>query len=436
VAAPAPRLPVLAAALALAVLAGSTLLAPTGVAQGACPADPALGITPLRFDVPSAQPGQSYVGDVQVQSTYQDAKTVQVNTSGAAAPWVTTDPAGSFTVDGCSGGTVHVRHVQVTVEVPVAAGPGSRLAYVAFTTDVGTGASGSPVRAGAALTVNVTVGGTAVVRLEWSGGSAADTDSEHVPTGGATASNTGNVATTATLSADVVRQGATTPLANATASLRVDPGDSVPVNVTFDRPLPEGQYTMRFHADGNGPPFSAGAAFKVTAPGTLAPAGVLLVLDHAPYGTVGLPLRIDARFRNTGTLAIRAAQLKAEVHRADGTLLAPLASDALAVPTGASVNLTVYWTPPAAGTYTLTGHVLYDGYTTPDQPGPLNVRPAASGAAGFAVPWWLWLLLAVLVVGGLVAWLSTRRRQRPPGTSKPPPMRRSDPEMARTLRRR
>ncbi|MEA3202532.1 MAG: hypothetical protein QOI63_198, partial [Thermoplasmata archaeon] len=85
------------------------------------------------------------------------------------------------------------------------------------------------------------------------------------------------------------------------------------------------------------------------------------------------------------------------------------------------VNLTVYWTPPAAGAYALHGQVLYDGYLSHPNDSTLNVQGSPVLPGGISL-WLVWLLLAI-VAAGIAGWLVWRRRRDKPRKRKErPPM--------------
>ncbi|MFO1532341.1 MAG: hypothetical protein ABR562_01365 [Thermoplasmatota archaeon] len=392
---------------ALALMLVAVACAPALDGQAGCNS---VGVTPIAMAVADAQPGQSYVRSVTVQNPCPYGRDIAIAAEGEAGPWMSTSPSGSFHL-----GPADQRSVQVTIQVPALAGPGGREALLRFTGAATQDESGnSQVAVAAAVPLNVTVGGTAVVRLGWTEADASDVESLNPPVGHANATNTGNVAATARMAATVTALDGTAVLARGNGSLTLKAGDSGRFTVYFTDKLPVGQYVMHFQSTvPQG--FAADRPFKVTVPGEHPPSGTLLAIQHAPYGTAGLPLRIDGTFRNDGNVAIRAAQLKAEVKQG-GELLAALESPVLAVPVGATVNLTAYWTPPAAGTYDLAGHVVYDGYVTPDSTSPVN----AKAAAGLGFPWWILLVAGLVVVGGLAAWLLAGRRRDGPKPGRRP----------------
>jgi hypothetical protein len=380
--------------------AGPALLLALLVAWPAAGQVESWGVAPGVVEVDGAQPGQAYLAKVQLQNQFDSEAHVTVERSGEAGGWTTLDAPSSFTLAARSS-----RDVTLTIAVPAAQGPSRVNGQVTFfrEPDAMPSGSGASTRRGAGVLLHIDVGGTAVERLTWSLPRAEDAAEGADVHAFATARNEGNVRTTARLLGEVLPFEGSEVLGNGTGTLSVRPGEQGEVQVTFKAGLAVGQYRVHLHADG----LDATLPFKVIPPGTLPPDGTLKAILHPARATAGQPVRIDAWFQNTGTQPIRGAAFKGEARKGD-TLLAPLQSDALAVAPGQSVNLTVYWTPPAAGTYTLVGAVLYDGFLTPESQSLLNVEPA--GAAQ-SLGWWWLALLALLILLAVWVWRRIRKKQ-------------------------
>jgi hypothetical protein len=397
-----------AAALLLLLAAGALPLAHAQGCNG-------LGVTPITIDVPDAQQGQAYRHVLSVQNPCGFTRSITSETTGDVAVWTTLTPA---TFDLAPNGHTQV---EVLIHVPDQQGPGSQLGYARFVSDAGAGPTGSgqSVSAAVAVPINVTVGGIAVEKIVWGAARVEDAPEGDPVHAFATARNEGNVRTTATARGQVLPFTGNGTLKEATGSLALGPGEEKEVPVTFPAGLPVGQYRARLLAEG----LDQTMPFKVVAAGSIPPDGLLHALLHDARVQAGQPARIDAWFTNTGKVVIRSAVLKLEAR--EGTpLLAALQSDALAVQPGQSVNLTLYWTPPSAGTYTLRGEVLYDGFLTPASESLLNVE-------GGGTPWWLWAVLAFLVLAAVVLALVLVRQRRAAAeaarTRHPAPVRRAPP---------
>lgn len=385
----------LLALLALAVLAAG--LAPTS-AQGN---DQGLGMSPERFTVPTAQPGETYQLTVILQNRRGFEDTIDVALDGEAGAWASTDPAGPFAL--AAGAD---RPIVVRIAVPSSAGPGTRDGLIRFTGTASTDpdGTGASVRPSLGLLLNATVGGQATVRLAWLGVRADDAEAGQPVPAFIQVRNDGNVRTTAEATGEVLPFLEDSPvLSSARGSLVVLPGETSEVPVLFPAGLAIGQYRARLtSADGS---FTGTDEFKVVAPGQKAPSGTLRVLEHSNQATVGRPVRVDGWFENSGSTGIASARLTLELRR-DGELVQVSSSEALAVAAGTHANLTAYVTPDRAGEYTLSGTVAYDGFLT----APRESRLRATAEAGGLASWW-WILL-VLVVLTLLAWLWAWRKGR------------------------
>jgi hypothetical protein len=382
------------------------LLAGLAAVPADAQADGKFAISPGRHDIADAQAGQSYLRSVQVQNEFDTPSTITVTTSGEAGAWTATQPASGFAIAARGSATV-----QLTVTVPPGAGPGNRTGWVNFTTEP-KGASGgsgsSSLRFGAALALDVRVGGQAVERLVWLSSRVEDAPFGEPVHAFVRVRNEGNVRTLAEVAGAVLPFREDQPvLSSSTGSLEVVSGEEAEVAVTFPAGLALGQYRARLSADG----FNETREFKVTAEGARAPAGELRSVTAEGPLRAGRTGTLLARFANTGTVDIGSATFHGEIRR-DGGLVASVASPAAAVAAGANATLEVAWTPAEAGVYVLTGSVTYDGYESLPNEARLEVHPGA-GTTGF--PWWILLVLAALGIVLVLLWLSRRKAARPGG---------------------
>jgi len=365
------------------------------------------GVTPGMVTIPDAQPGQTYLREVTLQNELDTRSTITVDTQGDAGPWLATQPATGFAVEAHT-----AQRVQVTITVPGGAALGQNVGRLRFTTEPkGTlSGSGEQLRYSVIATFNITVGGQRHDEVAWSDPRVHDAEQGQIVHALLHATNVGNVATKADATGAVLPFASDAPvLSHASGSVALRPGEEGDVELDFPAGLVPAQY--RAILASSPPAFNATLDFKVVPVGGAAPDGHLRGINHEAFGIAGQPVRLDAWFENTGNAPIVAAKFKAEVHRGDanGPLLAAIESDALAVAPGQQVNLTLYWTPPEAGTYWVTGPVLYDGYLTLNGNSILNVKDAPGALGSFP---WIWLVLLVLVVLAIVVWLVVRRRQR------------------------
>jgi hypothetical protein len=361
----------------------------------------ALGVAPDRVTVEDAQAGETYVRGVSLQHQYDSEGTIRVQVDGPESAWVTTDPASPFTMPPRTN-----RAVAVTIAIPGNALPGAHNTTLRFIR----GASEQPSGTGAAVEVSagihldLLVGGEPVENLTYLSARVEDAAQGDPVHAFVTARNDGNVRATAQASGQVLPFEADAPvLANATGSIVLLPGEEGEVPVSFAAALEVGQYRANLTAGA----FAATLPFKVTPQGHPAPDGTLRAITHIPRATAHQPVALLAWFENSGAVAIDSAAAHVEVHRggAGGPLLAELDSAPAALQPGQHANLTMTWTPPKEGTYTLVGRVAYDGFTTLPNENLLNVVPAE-----VPFPWWFVVLVAIALVAVLVAWWWRRRR--------------------------
>lgn len=388
------------AVVALGLLLGAALLAPPAAGQP----EGRFAISPGRLELPDAQPGETYLRRVQVQNGYDTPSTITITAWGSGT-WATADPASGFTIPAHG-----ARDVTLAVAVPAGQGPGAAPGWVNFTTEEKPGPSGgASVRLGAALALDVTVGGAAVQRLVWLSADVPDAVVGQPVHASLRARNEGNVRALAEASGAVLPFAADAPeLANATGSRLLLPGEEADVALEFPAGLAVGQYRARLR----GGTLDEVLAFKVLGPGEVAPDGELRALRAEGELRAGRPVTLVAVFANTGGLDVASAAFRGEVLRGgpDGRPVEALASLASPAPAGEETDLHLEWTPEAAGTYVLRGTVTYDGYETLPNEVLLTVEPAGRGAAGGGWLWWL-LLLVIAVALLVILWAWRRGRQ-------------------------
>jgi len=149
--------------------------------------------------------------------------------------------------------------------------------------------------------------------------------------------------------------------------------------------------------------------FNMLAVGTLTRRGELegLALEGTP--SVGSVLKVIAKFRNTGEIDAH-AQFLGEVFR-DSVRIDAAASEELLVVPGDVVPLELFVDVTEEGTYTVRGKVNYEGKETDVQELVFTV------GGGGGLPVWAIVVgvavIALLIVGGGVAWGLLRRLPHP-----------------------
>lgn len=394
--APVPSLvPVLVLALALPLFLGAAS------AQGE-----SLGVSPAEVRIENAQGGQSYERTVTVQNELSTATVFTLELRGDNEPWTTTDPIERLEVPARTNA-----QITVTFGVPEDAYTGTHAGFLTITADPREQPEGSGLAMAWGVTVllNVIVGGEAEEQLTWSTPEAPDVEIGTPPMGFLTATNTGNIVSTATARAEVLAFDTDDVLAEAQAEAVVIPGRTERLEFTFEQTLPEGQYRMRFTA-GAPSPYEAIEPFKVVPPGALGKEGVLRYIEHEPWVRAGDPVKLTAAFDNTGTATIARAAFTAEIYL-DDRLVGVVEGDSRVIHAGDSTGLSAFYTPEEAGRHTIVGRVNYDGFETLPSESVLNVQSDGGSTAGSWLPWLLFALVAA-GAGGWFNWTRTRTRKR------------------------
>jgi hypothetical protein len=383
-----PR-PVAVAAALVALCAAAAFAG----AQG----DPSLGVSPGEIALPDAQPGQTthVAGSIQNQGS-SDAATFTVKRPpqfGPASGWVAVDAGETFVVPARTR-----MPLDFAITPPEAVGPGHHLGQLNLCH-----MSSSTVETCYGIHLNVTVGGEQRRQVTWVGATVDDVQVGHSLLANLTARNDGNVRATAQAHADVTPFGGGSVVAQGNGSLVLDPGQSGDVVIVLGAGLPIGQYLVRVTStDPAG--FDETLDAKVTAEG-VAPDGWLRAITVPVRVPAGKPVTIAAWFESTGDVPVASARFSAQVLK-DGSVVAQLGSEPVAVPAHAHANLTTVWTPASAGSYRIVGHVEYDGFRTTDSEGVVEVGRASG------VSWLLVGIVALLFVAAVVLAVLVLRQRR------------------------
>ncbi|HUR61928.1 MAG TPA: hypothetical protein VM286_06140 [Candidatus Thermoplasmatota archaeon] len=353
-----------------------------------------------QVDIHGGQPGQTYHGSLSVQNQYSSPLTFKVTMNGTVGGWTVSDPPGPFTVPAKS-----AQKVLLAITPPDGTGPGRKAGGITFTTVESQGtltASGATIRQSVTVILRVEMGGEARPDIVWLNASAEDAVVGEPLLAYVGARNDGNVRTVAKVHATATPLAGGDVAAQADGQVDIEPGQAGVARIDLGSKLPVGQYLVKVEST-DPPGFNAALDAKVRAVGSSAADGRLLSILGNPRVPTGDPTTLVGWFQNTGKVPIGSARLFAQVLQGE-TVVAQLSSDAMAVPAHSSVNLTVIWTPGAAGLYTLVGHVEYEGYRTPDVEG--RIEAIGQGT----IPWPV-IVGAAFILAALLAYLWVRRKK-------------------------
>lgn len=363
----------------------------------------ALGVSPSSIEVADAVPGGSYEAVVTVQNGFDAPAHLTVAPGGEVGNWTLTEPAGEVEVPPRGRAILNV-----LIEVPDSAGLGAHTGLLRILAEAGTapeeGGSGAGLRYAVAIAMSVNVTGVPREAVLWSGATVDKVEAGDPVIVRVHVENTGNVRSHVSASATVLGpDGATVARGAAEEDILPGHGHALLVDVG---PLPEGVHEIEVEAEGPGGPYTTRTVVEVVPVGALARTGRIAGLDVAEEVDVDAPLRIEARFENTGTAAIGGAKLVYEVFR-DGKLAGQGSGEPRLVSPGATAPLVAYYTPTTPGDHRLVVKVAFDGLETPTTEKTFDVLGDGSAAASERPA----SALAWVATAGAVAFVALLRRR-------------------------
>ncbi|MBU0530105.1 MAG: hypothetical protein KKC05_00355 [Nanoarchaeota archaeon] len=102
--------------------------------------------------------------------------------------------------------------------------------------------------------------------------------------------------------------------------------------------------------------------FKILERGALSADGEIVSVNSPDEVVVGKTAKIEVEFKNTGDIDMD-AKIKAEVYSGED-LVKVIEGDSVFVNSGRAEKIVAYFTPDAEGTYSIEGHVAYEGKKT------------------------------------------------------------------------
>lgn len=165
--------------------------------------------------------------------------------------------------------------------------------------------------------------------------------------------------------------------------------------------LPQGEYALKISVSLERKQiYSRTLRQKILETGSLSRRGQVLELKVPPWAELGNYARVEAVFRNLGTLA-STAKLSGEI-LVDGKAVAPLSSEEVDVLPGQQVTLTTLYKPERPGRHVVHAAVLFGGKLTDYSDGVINVNSNGRQPAGFSQG--AYILLAAIAAACALAY--------------------------------
>ncbi len=396
------------ATVAVAFLAGTTLLLPNAHADG-------LTVFPSNLNFSDTFRGGEYLTAVGVENNADVEATFRFQKEGGASEWLTlVDPRDRKTeVDTVVVGPHGQGELFAKLVVPSATANGKYsgtltvLRSLSGETASSGGTSGSAsVNIGARVAISVNVSGTQRIQGSLDEIAIADTEVGYPVQVIATIRNTGNVMVQPKITVDVLANAVVGATGEA-ADDAVYPNETKQIAAQADTSkLTPGDMQARVRVVfGDKDLGVVDKPFKLFPRGTLTRRGELDSLTLASVPEAGATAKVVARFRNTGAIESK-AMFVGELHR-NGTLIKGITGIERTVPKGEESVLEVFVDIPRNGDYTLTGKVSFEGNET-------AVKELAF-RVGTGAPIYLYggvAASAVVLVLGLAVILWTRRRRQ------------------------
>jgi len=336
------------------------LLSPTVTAIG-------LSVGPTWIVVEDALRGVTYEKMVRVTNGCEDTATFMLFAGGGAGEWISfydfDDPAApieSVTIEGRGTAKVLVRFSipedvavgNYTATIDVESMPGG---------GVESGQMGIKLRARANADIEVT--GEQILTGDVISISTSDIEVNYPLRIKIVFQNTGNVMARPEIGAKITKDGAL--IENRTyreTTVKVASKETITVewDTTGNEP---GDYSANVTVSlGDEVLATQELPFKLLPTGTLSRQGNLTEVSYEGLTVVGRRVKVLATFINTGEIETK-AKFIGDVY-VDGNFVDSISSEELLVPVRETATLTAYLKIEQGSSYTIKGHVLYDGKTT------------------------------------------------------------------------
>jgi len=136
--------------------------------------------------------------------------------------------------------------------------------------------------------------------------------------------------------------------------------------------------------------------FDVLERGALRCKGEIVEIKAPKEVSVGMPAKIEVRFKNTGSIALE-AKVKGDVIL-NRKLIKVIESDPVLIEVGKTETLTAYLNPEKPGNYLIDGDVIYDGKKAEMNQITISVKAAEAGAMNIIMSSGLALIAVVILI--------------------------------------
>ena len=324
-----------------------------------------LGIAPRSIIVNDALRGSEYERTITVFNICNQTLTLSLNASEDAGSWISfyevDNPATSIETMTLEGENATIL---LKIKVPEDATNGPHNASILVqTAPPAAGGTGSGVVFGINADLSVEVTGTQILAGVVKSITTRDTEVNYPLRIQVLFQNTGNVIAKPEIKTVITRNG-TFVARFSYADTVIKSGATETISMEWETTgMDSGDYVANVTVSLGGEIIAEHELpFKLFPVGTLSRQGNLTEISYTGAPLVGTTVKILASFANTGEIDTR-AKFIGEVY-VDGNLVDTITSEELLVPVRETVTLIAYLKLEQGSSYTIKGHVLYEGKTT------------------------------------------------------------------------
>jgi hypothetical protein len=386
-----------------------------------------LGVSPPQIDIKNALRGTTYEEQITVFNPDETTNTYGLDTTEEIASWVSYSlpdnpkiPVHSVSIPAKSN-----RAVIANIAIPGDTPNGLYSAQLLVTV-LPPGAEGEQTGVGVGMqipiTLNIDVTGTQLIAGKVNDISTQDAETGYPLTIKVAFVNTGNVTAAPLIETDITYKGEKVDSFSHN-STKVSSGNAQLIQADWDTTgKAPADYLAKTKVTLDGKILmEKELTFKILPLGTLTRAGELKELSYDGNGIRGYVVKVMAVFANKGQIETF-AEFNGEVYFG-GNLIEAISSEKLLVKQYQEATLVAYFNPAEPGTYTVKGHITYEGKQTDtkeitykaealhDITKPPETTEAQTQAGNSKT--WLYVaigVVAVIVIAVVVVLLIRRRR--------------------------